>query len=263
MAREQIVEGLVLRRWNTQETDKWVSFFSREQGKLRLRVRGAHKQGSKMGMLSEPLNILRTRVIQGRHQQLMVQPQMVATFLNVRSNLERLSAALALTELLDRWLPEEHAEPQIYETTLMALNALESGQPAPSVLGWTLWRLLKLFGYCPELSGCTRCRKPHSKGEWVLDPAEGRLLCTRCAGTVHTMPRLSSGQLILLRDWLQQNAPAEQGEPGDAHALLKLAMHYAEHYLEDSPRWLAFLTRLTASPESLFPLGRGQSPQTK
>jgi recombinational DNA repair protein (RecF pathway) len=49
MAQEQVVEGLVLRRWNAPEADKWVSFLTREQGKLRLRVRGAHKPGSRMG----------------------------------------------------------------------------------------------------------------------------------------------------------------------------------------------------------------------
>ncbi|GBC92818.1 DNA repair protein RecO [bacterium HR15] len=250
MAREQIVEGLVLRRWNTHETDKWVSLLTREQGKLRLRVRGAHKSGSKMGMLSEPLNIVRTRVIRGRHQQLMVQPQMVATFLKVRSDLERLSAALALVELLDRWLPEEHAEPLVYETALAALNTLEAGQHAPSVLGWAIWRLLKLFGYCPELDGCMRCQRSQEEGEWLLDPGEGGLLCARCAGTVQSLPRLNSAQLALLRDWLQRGSPVGQGEQEAALALLKCAVCYAEHYLEDSPRWLAFLAHLNALPET-------------
>lgn len=274
MAQEWVVEGLVLRRWNAREADKWVSLLTREQGKLRLRVRGARKQGSKMGMLSEPLNILRTRVVRGRHQPLMVQPQMVMTYLKVRGDLERLSAALALMELLDRWLPEEHAEPLVYETVLSALNALEAGQHVQAVMGWTLWRLLKLFGYCPELDACARCHHSHSEGEWTLNPAEGHLLCARCAGGTRSLPRLTQAQLAMLRHWLQQDIsdalrsteatpsnlavmPSEARHLGSASAspsseaqtLLTLATRYVERYLEDSPRWLEFLTRLNAIPE--------------
>lgn len=257
MAQERVVEGLVLRRWNAQESDKWVSLLTREHGKLRLRVRGAHKQGSKMGMLSEPLNILRTRVIQGRRQQLMAQPQMVATFVRVRGDLERLSAALALMELLDRWLPEEHAEPLLYETALIALNALEAGQQVQTVMGWALWRLLKLFGYCPELDACARCHSTHSEGEWALNLTDGHLLCARCAGGARSMPRLTQAQLDTLHRWLQQDMPealrqvgqVKRAEQHEVHALMTLAARYAEHYLEDSPRWLEFLTRLNALPE--------------
>ncbi|MEN3001613.1 MAG: DNA repair protein RecO [Armatimonadota bacterium] len=254
MAQEQIVEGLVLRRWNTHEADKWVSLLTREQGKLRVRVRGAHKLGSKMGMLSEPLNVLRTRLIQGRHQRLMVQPQMVATFLKLRGDLERLSAALALMELLDRWLPEEHGEPLVYETALAALNALESGQDVGAVMGWALWRLLKLLGYCPTLDVCARCHCSHSDAGWLINPAEGQLLCARCSSAGRSLPRLSQAQLALLRRWLQQDALgtpemlSEGTEP--ILPLLSLALRCAEHYLEDSPRWLEFLTRLNALPVS-------------
>jgi len=255
MAQEQVVEGLVLRRWSAQEADKWVSFLTREQGKLHLRVRGAHKLGSRMGMLSEPLNVLRTRVIQGRHQRLMVQPQMVTAFLKVRSDLERLSAALALAELLDRWLPEEHGDLQIYETALMALHALESGWDVRLVMGWTLWRLLALSGSCPALDACARCQRTDSESGWLLNPAEGRPLCALCGGANRQLPRLSQAQLETLRHWL--HTPLRELQPqqrNGAHdhdtvqKLLTLAVRYAEHYLEDSPRWLAFLERLNALP---------------
>jgi DNA repair protein RecO len=257
MAQEQVVEGLVLRRWNAPEADKWVSFLTREQGKLRLRVRGAHKPGSRMGMLAEPLNVLRTRVIQGRHQRLMVQPQMVAAFVKVRGDLERLSAALALMELLDRWLPEEQSDPQVYETALSALHALELGLDARLVMGWTLWQLLTLSGFCPALDACARCQRTVSESGWLLHPAEGRLLCTLCGGTSRQLPRLSQRQLEQLHHWLHTplgalSPPLRNGtqDADTVQALLTLAVRYAEHYLEDSPRGLAFLERLNALPAS-------------
>ncbi len=249
MVREQVVEGLILRRWGAHEADKWVSLLTREQGKLRLRVKGAYKPTSRMGMLAEPLNIVRTRVVQGRHQRLMVQPQMVSTFLRVRSELERLSAALALLELIDRWLPEEHAEPAVYETAVAALTALERVQESLTVMGWALWRLLSLLGYCPQLDACARCGRADPNEGWVLNADEGQLLCARCGGG-RTATRLSSEQVTTLRDWVQRDSPPDSPVP-DAAPLLSLATRYAEHYLDDSARWLEFLHRLRALPDSV------------
>jgi recombinational DNA repair protein (RecF pathway) len=71
--------------------------------------------------------------------------------------LERLSVALALCETLDRWLPDEHAEPEAYATLIVALEALEAGAPAEQTAAWALWRWLAMLGYCPEMERCGKC----------------------------------------------------------------------------------------------------------
>lgn len=157
MAREILTEGVVLRRWHAGEYDKWISFLTPEHGKVRLRVRGARKPKSKMGMLTEPLNLLKARVIEGRAQKLIAQPQLIRSYVSLRTDLERLSVALALCETLDRWLPEEHAEPEAYATLIVALEALEAGVPGEQAAAWALWRWLAVLGYCPDLRRCGRC----------------------------------------------------------------------------------------------------------
>jgi DNA repair protein RecO (recombination protein O) len=131
MAREVQVEGVVLRRWYAGEYDKWVSLLTPDCGKLRLRVRGGRKPKSKMGMLTEPLSRIKARVIEGREQRLLVQPQLVRSYVNVRLDLERLTIALALGETLDRWLPAEHPEPEVYAVLVDALGSLE-GEALPA-----------------------------------------------------------------------------------------------------------------------------------
>lgn len=263
MAREVQVEGVVLRRGYIGEYDKWVSFLTPEHGKLRLRVRGARKPKSKMGMLTEPLNRLKTRVIVGRSQQLIVQPQLIRSYVALRGDLERLSVALALCETLDRWLPDEHPEPEIYATLLVALEALERGHSAEQTAAWALWRWLAMLGYCPDITRCGQCGnelapsdltrtsgdESERAGNLILVPADGVLLCTRCASQREGIA-LTLDAITLLPQWLHGERIGSDARPEVCQALLRAALRYAECVLESPVRWLEFWERLNALRES-------------
>jgi recombinational DNA repair protein (RecF pathway) len=260
------------------EYDKWVSFLTPEHGKLRLRVRGARKPKSKMGMLTEPLNLLKARVIEGRSQRLIVQPQLIRSYVSLRSDLERLSVALALCETLDRWLPDEHAEPEAYATLIVALEALEVGAPAEQTAAWALWRWLAILGYCPEMERCGKCgedllpsppvplshavgegepdsplprrgRGAGGEGNITLIPADGLFLCSRCAPQREGVA-LTLAELKLLHEWIQGERMNMDARPEACRSLMRAALRYAECVLESPVRWLEFWERLNALRES-------------
>lgn len=250
MAREILTEGVVLRRWYAGEYDKWVSFLTPEYGKLRVRVRGARKPSSKMGMLTEPLNRLKARVIEGRAQKLMAQPQLVRSYLRLRAELERLSVALALCETLDRWLPEEHPEPQAYATLIVALEALETGCGVEHVAAWALWRWQAMLGYCPDVTRCGRCERAIGNEDSItLLPADGVFLCARCAPP-HEGITLTSDELSLLQKWTQGESLSVGSRPAASRNLMRAALRYAECVLETPVRWLEFWERVNALRES-------------
>lgn len=256
MAREMQVEGVVLRRGYLSEFDKWVSFLTPEHGKLRLRVRGARKPKSKMGMLTEPLNRLKARVIDGRAQRLMAQPQLIRSYVSLRSDLERLSIALALCETLDRWLPEEHAEPEVYATLIAALDALEAEVPAEQAAAWALWRWLAMLGYCPEIEHCGKCAKAlpsadqkERTGNITLIPANGMVLCARCAPQGEGAA-LTPAALKLLQQWLRDEHTSLDARPETSRSLIRAALRYAECMLESPVRWLEFWERLNTLREN-------------
>jgi DNA repair protein RecO (recombination protein O) len=190
MAREVQVEGVVLRRWYAGEYDKWVSLLTPDCGKLRLRVRGGRKPKSKMGMLTEPLSRIKARVVEGRGQRLLVQPQLVRSYVNVRLDLERLTIALALGETLDRWLPEEHPEPEVYAVLVDALGSLEGEALPAGVAAWAIWRWLAVLGYAPEVGQCARCGAAGGDGCVIVS---GHLWCAR-APRATTAYRSAAGQ---------------------------------------------------------------------
>ncbi|MCX7926130.1 MAG: DNA repair protein RecO [Fimbriimonadales bacterium] len=268
MAREILTEGVVLRRWHAGEYDKWISFLTPEHGKVRLRVRGARKPKSKMGMLTEPLNLLKARVIEGRAQKLIAQPQLIRSYVSLRTDLERLSVALALCETLDRWLPEEHAEPEAYATLIVALEALEAGVPGEQAAAWALWRWLAVLGYCPDLRRCGRCgasfelvggdadatpsvrvASASPPTSVILIPAEGVLLCPRCARSREGI-ELAPDALSLLQQWAQGESLRLGSRPEAYRSLMRAALRYAECTLESPVRWLEFWERLNTLREN-------------
>ena len=244
MAREVQVEGVVLRRWYAGEYDKWVSLLTPDCGKLRLRVRGGRKPKSKMGMLTEPLSRIKARVIEGREQRLLVQPQLVRSYVNLRLDLERLTIALALGETLDRWLPEELPEPQVYAVLVDALGSLEGGALPAGVAAWAIWRWLAVLGYAPEVGQCARCGAAGGDGCMIIG---GHLLCERCAPREDGI-RLSGTAVARLQKSLQ-GKPLE-ARPDEAQMLLRAGLRYAEDALESPLRWLEFWERLSALRES-------------
>jgi DNA repair protein RecO (recombination protein O) len=244
MAREVQVEGVVLRRWYAGEYDKWVSLLTPDCGKLRLRVRGGRKPKSKMGMLTEPLSHIKARVIEGRQQRLLAQPHLVRSYVNVRLDLERLTIALALGETLDRWLPEEHPEPEVYAVLVDALGSLEGGALPAGVAAQAIWRWLAVLGYAPDLSQCARCGAVGGDGCMIIG---GQLLCERCAPREDGI-RLSGTAVARLQKSLQ-GEPLE-ARPDEAQMLLRAGLRYAEDALESPLRWLEFWERLSALRES-------------
>jgi DNA repair protein RecO (recombination protein O) len=244
MAREVQVEGIVLRRWYAGEYDKWVSLMTPDCGKLRLRVRSGRKPNSKMGMLTEPLSRIKARVIEGRKQRLLVQPQLVRSYVNVRLDLERLTIALALGETLDRWLPEEHPEPRVYTELTDALTLLECGGGPESAAAQAIWRWLAMLGYAPDLSQCAQCGAAGGDGCVLLG---GQLWCAQCAPRANGI-RLSSGAVARLRESLQ-GEPLE-ARPDEARMLLRAGLRYAEDALESPLHWLEFWERLSALREN-------------
>lgn len=248
MAREQVLEGIILRRWTFGESDRMVSFLSETRGKLRLRVRSAQKPNSRMGMLTEPLNCLRIRLIEGRSQPLLVQPQLVQTYFRVRADLERLTAALALCETLDRWLAEDHAEPEAYHTLAQALIALEIGRDVASTVAWALWRWLALLGYAPDLHHCRVCGRPTQQGDWWVQT--GGCLCALCRPPqVEGALSLTAEQIQLIRSWLTEQECPSVSLPA-AERLAQTALRYAESVVDAEPRWLTFWERLNILREN-------------
>lgn len=148
-------EAFILRTYPLKETDRIVSFFTRDFGKKRGVARAARRPKSKFGASLEPLTQVRIQFFEreGRdlcsidHCELLASPlaSSSADLLN--------SVAISLmAEVADRMLPEAEVSDSTYRLLAVSTTALRSAQSAWLPLTYYLYWMVRLGGFLPILS---------------------------------------------------------------------------------------------------------------
>lgn len=148
------MSGVVLRRADRGESDRYVVLLTREEGKVSAVARGARKAGSRLAGISEPANYLRAQLTASGRTRYLAQAEPLRGFGGLRSDYARLAAALALLEWFDALTIEERPDPDLVDLLVRSLGALEV-HPRPDVaLAWAELAALAAEGHMPTWTRC-------------------------------------------------------------------------------------------------------------
>ena len=172
-------EAIVLKHLPLGEADYLVTLYTPNQGRLRAVARGARKIKSRLGGHLEP--IMRSSLLVARGQSLdsVQQAEVLEGFRAVREDLDRLSQAIYMAELVDASTPEGQSNYPIYRLLLETLRSLD-GSAAPALLPYFQLRLLGHSGFMPELHRCVECETTLEPGRHRFAPGQGGCLCDGC-----------------------------------------------------------------------------------
>src|SRR5581483_4451126 len=101
--------GLVLHRLNLGETDKILTLYTREHGKLSAVVKGARRPTSRLSGATELFTLSRLLLATGKSLDIVTQCEIRETFPRLRADLDLLARATYFCELLDRLTLERDA----------------------------------------------------------------------------------------------------------------------------------------------------------
>lgn len=233
VGRDIVCEAIVLGRWPVGETDKRVSLLTLGYGRLLATAKGTRKAGSKMAGLTEPICHVRLRLIEGKSQWIVAQPQSASAFGNLRFKPDLLPYGLAICDLTHRALPEAQPSDEAYQLCITALNGLSVAEDPINVLAWYAWRLTATLGYRPLIGGCVVCGGALKGTDVWLDPMHGGSACGNCADKQHGF-RLSKEALAELEVCME----ADEVPTGltQASALAPACRSYLRFFLEDELR---------------------------
>jgi DNA repair protein RecO len=119
----------------------------------------------------------------------------------LRADAARLNAAVYMLELVAEMLPQADPHPEVFDLLHNALARLgQTDAPAPAVLAYFQWRLLKRVGLLGELRACVACgRQVVGAGGTVrqayFSSQQGGLLCGGCENTAAEKFRVSGETL--------------------------------------------------------------------
>ena len=219
--------GVVLRTMRLGEADRIVTLVTEHRGKVRAVAKGVRKTKSRFGGRLEPLQHVALQLYEGRNLDTITQAETIDHFRAVREDLDRLSRATQLLEVVDAIVQEGEEDPRLYQMLLGALRTLEASA-SPLVVPAFFWKLLAHMGFRPILDECASCG---SAGELVaFDLEHGGSLCRSCARGTRVTPealgllrRILGGDLVAVL--------AEAPTPA-AYEVEHLATRAIEHHLE-------------------------------
>jgi len=179
VARIRKAVGFVIRSIDFAESDRIVTVFSHEFGKISLLAKGSRKTESRFGAALELLTLSEFVYYHREGLKTLSQADIVEAYSRLKSDYERLVTGLKCARWVNRLLEDDHAEEQAFTLFQQLLDALtqEEGPIALYELAFKL-KLLAGLGLTPTLDRCAVCGKVPKRSWFSLE--KGGTLCERC-----------------------------------------------------------------------------------
>ena len=240
-------EAIVLRQIALGEADRILGLYTPELGKVRAVAKGVRRPLSKLGGHLELLSHVSLLLAKGQNLDIITQVHLLHSFRRLRENLDALSRACYLADLVDAFTPEELPNSSLYYLLLDALGSLEEASQPQLLLRSFELHLLALTGYQPEVHVCVECRQPLRPQEHTFSLAYGGVVCPSCRSGKETLIPISLTALKVVRHLLDTpyaQTRTIQMEGTVAQEVERLLARYIRYLLEREVRSAAFLERL-------------------
>lgn len=224
--------AIVLKNMDYQETDKLVTIFTEQEGKIRAIAKGIKKPGSTLRACIQPFCHSLLYLRPGRNLELVTQGRLKDFYGNLREDINGTLQAMYLMELLDKSLMDRVAMKPLFNTTVEVLEYLDLHGLNPLAIRYFELKLLIYLGYQPVLGQCVRCGQSVNNDR-EFDLAEGGVICATCSQnyTSRWITSLSGETLALLRLMMQRNLIAIDRVKASPTALRQMEW-FTEKYME-------------------------------
>ena len=231
-------EAVVLKTIKLGEADRIVTLMTRQHGKVRAVAKGVRKTKSRFGGRLEPFTRVDLMLYKGRKDlDTITSADILTSFDAVRRNYGRLTAAAALTDIVDKITPDRERAFSTYALLVGGLQALADDK-GPTVVPAFFVKLLSVSGYHPELRACAGCGDAARLGGF--SPSLGGVVCEDCYEEDDTAMRMPPERIALLSRLLASEF-GEIARDEETDALTSALRRYAEFYLERPLRSLHML----------------------
>lgn len=233
------------------EADRIVTICTSDRGKVRAVARGVRRIKSRVAGHLEPLTHTRVSVAEGRSLDHVVEAETIQSFRALRENLDRMSVALYLCELIDNFTLEEATNPRNLDLLLGTMKLLELGEASSVVVHAFEVKLLLYSGFGPEMGCCSECASGLEPGDYVYSSFAGGIICRGCESGFGKMRHLVSMDAVkvlrfLQREGIEQILSLRLSESVVREVELLLSNHI-RYVLDKDIKSAGFMKLLTAS----------------
>jgi DNA repair protein RecO (recombination protein O) len=176
----ETLQAFVLGTRDYGDSDRIVSLFTLEHGRIRAFARGARKSRKRFGAALEAFARIEIQV-RLKEEGLcgLTQADIHSIYPRIRNDLNGIAHALYACELVEAVSPEGHPLPRLYRLLAAYLDRLEAATADAGERRFFEINLLNILGYRPSLETCSRCDAPFGEAGALLSEG-GELICRFC-----------------------------------------------------------------------------------
>lgn len=196
--KPRTAEGFVLRTWSLGEADLLVSFFTREEGKLRGVGRSARRSHKRFAGALEPLTHVRVRFREREGSDLarIEDLEVIHSYFAAQREPANAAAFAYVAEVVGEFAREKEADERYFRLVGAVLDGLAAGvDPRLAARYFETWTL-RLQGLLPDLRTCSSCGRPLTAEGWY-DRRHGEVSCAACPRESPEGERVGRGALRL------------------------------------------------------------------
>jgi len=193
----QKCEGIVIRTTDYGETNKIVTLYTREWGKVGIMARGAKKPNSRLSSITQLFTHGYFLVQRGSGLGSLQQGEIITSMRSIGEDIFLTAYASYIVELTDKCTEEKKSNPFHFELLYQTLNYMNEGCEPDILMNIYEMKMLNVMGLYPILNQCSVCGS--TDGHFSFSIREGGFICHRCLDKDPYHFKLSPASVKLLR----------------------------------------------------------------
>ena len=222
-------KALILKGSNYGESDRIVTFLSKELGKVSGIAKAGRKSLKRFGGSLEPFTLVEIVMKPRDGLSLLLESSSVKDFRQIKSDVDKIFYGSYMLELSESMIDEGEPDAQgrLFNLLLSSMEALDAcGNPEEVVRQFEI-SILNLTGYMPSLLKCISCGKEvrhqmtgggsGEAGRLPFSISKGGVFCPACSrasedsldyvsyGTLRTLDAATSGKVAFTKHALEES----------------------------------------------------------
>ena len=187
--------AIVLKSINLSESDRLVTFLTKNFGKVKCVAKGGRKVKNRFWGSLEPMSHVHLIYFGKENQNLyrLNQADIIESFQSIREDFGKLYKGVYFLELIDSMILEGNQDQRIFILLQQTLFALKSQLDLDPLIHLFEVRLLSLSGYKPQIDDCVICKAVSENGIFKFSFAQNGILCANCSRKIATDIQFTTG----------------------------------------------------------------------
>jgi DNA repair protein RecO (recombination protein O) len=137
-------KAYIIKRVNSKDSDRFITLFTKDHGKLEVLAKGVRKISSKRASSLEPLNLIEFQAVKSGQYHVLTEVKLVSSQDHLKKELKYIKQVFLVCELINSIMPQGVAHADVFDLILRALPHISKDE---KTLIYFQAKLLTLLGF--------------------------------------------------------------------------------------------------------------------